>query len=48
MPWKKQGKGYTTKKGGHVKSPAKYEKLRAKGMSKSKAAKITNSRKGKS
>lgn len=44
MPWKKQGKGYTTKRGGHVKNPAQYEKLKAKGMSKAKAARITNAK----
>ena len=42
MPWKKQGKGYTTKRGGNVAKPKQYEALRRKGMSKAKAAKITN------
>jgi len=45
LPWKKQGKGYTTKRGGNVAKPKVYERLRAKGMSKTKAAKITNSQK---
>lgn len=37
MPWRKQGKGYTTKRGGHVRKPKVYEKLKAKGMSKGKS-----------
>lgn len=32
----------TTKKHGNVKNPKKYEALRSKGMSKTRAAKITN------
>lgn len=47
MPWKKQGKGYTTKSGGHVAKPSMYEALRRKGASKSKAAKITNAKRKK-
>lgn len=47
MPWRKQGKGYTTKKGGHVRNPAQYEALKGKGMSKKKAARIANSGKSK-
>jgi len=44
MPWRRQGKGYTTKRGGHVAKPSMYEKLRGKGYSKAKAAKITNAK----
>lgn len=44
MPWRKQGKGYTTKPGGHVAKPKMYEALRRKGVSKTKAAKITNAK----
>lgn len=45
MPWKKnKGGGYKTSKGGNVKNPKQYEALRKKGMSKDKAAKITNSK----
>ena len=47
MPWKKQGKGYTTKRGGNVAKPSMYEALRRKGASKTKAAKITNAKRGK-
>jgi hypothetical protein len=43
MPWKREGSGYTTKRGGFVRNPGQYEKLRAKGMSKERAARITNS-----
>jgi hypothetical protein len=44
MPWERQGSGFTTKdRGGYVKNPAQYEKLRSKGMSKQRAAAITNS-----
>jgi hypothetical protein len=42
MPWEKSGSGFTTKRGGHVKNPAQYEKLRGKGMSKERAARIVN------
>jgi hypothetical protein len=44
MPWRRQGKGYTTKRGGHVAKPSMYERLRGKGMSKAKAARITNAK----
>ena len=44
MPWKHSGGGFTTKdRGGFVRNPGQYEKLRAKGMSKQRAAAITNS-----
>jgi hypothetical protein len=46
VPWKKSGKGFTTAKGGFVKNPAQYEALKAEGMSKAKAARITNAKKG--
>ena len=48
MPWRRQGKGYTTKRGGHVAKPKMYEALRKQGKSKSQAAKITNAKKRKS
>lgn len=44
MPWRKRGKGYTTKRGGHVAKPKQYEALRRKGMSKARAARITNAK----
>lgn len=43
MPWSQDSSGFTTKRGGHVANPAQYEKLRSKGMSKQRAAAITNS-----
>jgi len=51
MPWAERGRGYTkatkegkpAKQGGFVGNPKQYEKLRSKGWSKEKAAKITNS-----
>ena len=43
MPWKKnKGGGYSTPEGGNVKNPAQYEALKSQGMSKEKAARITN------
>lgn len=48
MPWRKQGSGYTTKKGGNVANPAQYEALRKQGKSKSLAARITNAARRKS
>lgn len=42
MPWEKSGSGYTTKRGGFVANPDQYEKLRGKGMSKERAARIVN------
>ena len=43
MPWhKNKGGGYSTPEGGNVKNPAQYEALKAKGMSKESAARITN------
>lgn len=53
MPWKEHGRGYTkaTKKGeakkhgGFIGNPKQYEKLRSKGWSKEKAARITNASK---
>ena len=42
MPWKKKGSGYTTKSGGFVKDPAKYEALKRQGHSKASAAAIAN------
>ena len=50
MPWRRQGKGFTTKRGGNIAKPKMYEALRKQGMSKTKAARITNAkgrRKGK-
>lgn len=44
MPWRKQGKGYTTKRGGNVAKPSMYEALRRGGKSKASAAKITNAK----
>ena len=46
MPWRKTGSGFTTKRGGFVKNPKQYEALKAEGMSKAKAARITNAKKG--
>jgi hypothetical protein len=46
VPWKKSGSGFTTAKGGFVKNPAQYEALKAKGMPKAQAARITNAKKG--
>jgi len=43
MPWKKtRGGAYTTARGGNIKNPAQYEALKEQGMSKEKAARITN------
>jgi len=44
MPWKKKGSGYTTKKGGFIKDPAKYEAIRRDHpeMGKASAAAISN------
>lgn len=50
MPWRKVKGGSTkagAKRGGFVRNPAQYEALRQKGMSKSKAARIVNSKRGK-
>ncbi len=47
MPWKKLGKGYTTKEGGFISNPKQYEALRKEGMSKERAARITNAKRGK-
>jgi hypothetical protein len=47
MPWRRQGKGYTTKRGGNVAKPSMYEALRRQGKSKTAAAKITNAKAGK-
>lgn len=47
MPWKRTKGGYKLrgrKRGGFVKNKRQYEKLRRKGMSKKKAARIANSR----
>lgn len=50
MPWsRKRGGGYRKKgaargKGGFVKRPRQYEGLRKRGMSKSRAAAISNAR----
>ena len=44
MPWRRRGRGYTTKRGGFVKKPRVYEALRKKGVSKARAAKIANKR----
>lgn len=44
MPWKRRKSGYTTKRGGFVRRPKQYEALRRKGMSKSRAARISNRR----
>lgn len=43
MPWSKDKGGYTTKRGGWIKNPKLYEQLKQK-MSKTKAAKIANSK----
>lgn len=46
MPWRKnRSGGYRTKNGGNIAKPKIYEALRRKGMSKTKAAKITNAKK---
>lgn len=46
MPWKRtRGGGHKTKRGGFVRNTQQYEKLRKKGMSKKKAARIANSKK---
>ena len=43
MPWKRnKGGGYSTPEGGNIANPKQYEALKAKGMSKEKAARITN------
>jgi hypothetical protein len=49
MPWEEHGRGYTKKQkkgskkpGGFIGNPRQYEKLRGKGWSKEKAARITN------
>lgn len=48
MPWKKnKGEGYSTRRGGNVQNTKQYEALRKKGMSKKKAARISNSKRGK-
>ena len=47
MPWTKTKGGFTTKQGGFVRNPKQYEALKASGMSKAKAARITNAKKGK-
>lgn len=44
MPWSKSGSGYTTKRGGFIRNPKQYEALKAGGMSKAKAARITNAK----
>lgn len=43
MPWEKKKSTYTKKEGGNIKNPRQYEELRDQGMSKEKAARITNS-----
>jgi hypothetical protein len=43
MPWERTGSGYKTAKGGFVRNPGQYETLRSKGMSKRRAAMISNS-----
>ena len=49
MPWKKnKGGGYSTDKGGNVSNPKQYEALKDQGMSKEKAARITNAQGSKS
>lgn len=46
MPWKKaKGGGKTTKRGGFIRRTKQYEALRRQGMSKGKAARISNARK---
>jgi hypothetical protein len=43
MPWtKNKGGGFSTPQGGNIKNPKQYEALKSEGMSKEKAAKITN------
>jgi hypothetical protein len=46
VPWKRTKGGYTTKRGGFVRRPKLYEKLRRHGMPKKKAARIANKRSG--
>lgn len=47
MPWKRaKGGGYTTSRGGRVGRPKQYEALRRQGMSKGRAARITNAQSG--
>jgi hypothetical protein len=46
MPWKKnKGGGFRTAKGGNIKNTKQYEALRKKGMSRKKAARISNKKK---
>jgi hypothetical protein len=47
MPWRRRKSGYTTKRGGFVRRPKQYEALRRKGLSKTAAARIANSRRRK-
>lgn len=48
MPWRStRGGGHTTRRGGFIRNTKMYEALRRKGMSKSKAARISNSKRGK-
>ncbi len=48
MPYKRNKRGgYRTARGGNVANPKQYEKLRGKGMSKGRAAAITNASKKK-
>lgn len=48
MPWRAaKGGGKTTKRGGFVKNTKQYEALRKKGVSKGKAAAISNSKRRK-
>jgi len=44
MPWtKNKGGGYSVKgRGGNISNPKQYEALKEQGMSKEKAARITN------
>ncbi len=43
MPWRaNKGKGYRTPRGGNVANPKQYEGLRKRGMSKRRAAAVTN------
>ncbi len=45
MPWRRnKGGGYRTSKGGNVGNPKQYEGLRKRGMSKRRAAAITNAK----
>lgn len=49
MPWKKnKGGGFSTKNGGNIDNPKQYEALKEQGMSKEKAARITNAQSSKS